>query len=80
MTDVIAARKKFSETRKEFYEIFGVPLNKYWDIYTPAGMLCGFDITRFDDEVIKSDKESMRDTVLAKYGERGVQLIHKLIH
>ncbi len=58
----------------QFQKEFSVRLWTYWDMRT------GFDIVRFDDEVIKPpDGASTREAILARYGEDAVKLIEELI-
>lgn len=60
---------------QEFYRIFQVNLKNYFPNY-----LTGFDIVKFDDEVIKTpDDISMSQHIKEKYGEDGHHLIKILI-
>ena len=64
----------YGQTYREFTEMFGVSLRSYWNNIT------GFDIVRFDDDVIKSpENESMGATVLETYGQEAYDLIRRLI-
>ena len=59
----------------DFFQIFKKPLYKYIS-YT------GFDILLFDDDIVKSfnlDGISCSDIVQQKYGNKGVELIQKLL-
>ena len=58
---------------REFERIFHVPLSRYWQ-----GFL-GFDITGFDDQVIKSGTMSVKDAVRQTYGQDAVTLIQGLL-
>jgi hypothetical protein len=58
---------------REFERIFHVPLSEYWQ-----GFL-GFDITGFDDKVIKSGNMSVKAAVLQTYGQDAVTLIQDLL-
>jgi hypothetical protein len=57
----------------QFYDVFGVKLAKYW--LGPYRL----DITKFDDEVIKSGDRSMKDVIREKYGQGAVELIEALL-
>ena len=74
MRDLIFRNKKiYHDLHREFLSIFDVGLIDYWDDFT------GFDITKFDDEVIKSLDGVMADAVKEKYGDVGIIIIEKLI-
>ena len=63
-----------NENRQEFYNSFGVSLDNFFDLIT------GFDIAKFDKEIIKSaDNESVKDKVLRKYGQGAVDVIIDLL-
>ena len=66
-------KKIYHDLHQEFRSIFGVGLIDYWDDFT------GFDIIKFDDEVIKSLDGVMADTVKEKYGDIGVTIIERLL-
>jgi len=57
----------------KFYDVFGVKLARYW-----LGSY-RLDITKFDDEIIKSGDRSMKDVILKKYGQGAVELIEALL-
>jgi hypothetical protein len=59
--------------RKEFERLFGTAFDPYFS------NLLGFDIIRFDDEVIQSGDKCMRTVVKKKYGKRAVELLEELI-
>jgi len=64
----------YSDSQKrDFKRYFGTELRSYWH------PLLGFDIVRFDDEVVKSGNMSVRDAVQQSYGMDAVALIHKLL-
>jgi hypothetical protein len=66
--------EKIIDHSTEFKRIFGVDMSKYFD------KMYGFHITKFDLEYIKTiDGKSMKQTVLDRYGQEGVDLIRKLI-
>ena len=74
MRDIVFRNKKiYHDLHQEFRSIFGVGLIDYWDDFT------GFDIIKFDDEVIKSLDGVMADTVKEKYGDIGVTIIERLL-
>ena len=57
----------------KFKEIFGVSIQKFWDIQT------GFDIVKFDDWLKPPDNTSTKAQVFTQYGQRGVDMILALI-
>ena len=75
MRDLVVKHKKLQhDYQHQFHATFGANLGSYID------MICGFDIVRFDDEVIKPpDGTSTRDAILAQYGEDAVKLVETLI-
>lgn len=59
----------------QFKNCFQVNLSIFWENH-----LTGFNLVRFDEEFLHSaENQSIKDTVLLKYGETGVNLIEKLI-
>ena len=71
---LLGNRKKVHDNKNAFYCTFGVSLDNYFDIVT------GFAITKFEDDVIKSAPNvSMKDTVLSRYGQEGIDIIVRLI-
>jgi hypothetical protein len=77
--DIIVARERFKQCRLQFRDIFGRELSDFWDVRTPLGLSLGFDITKFDNEVIKSGKKAMSAVVLKWWGHAGHELVKKLI-
>lgn len=74
MIDRLSGKHKLKHKyKKRFYALFGVSLESLWDFYT------GFDIVRFDDEVIKSGDDAMRVCIRDKYGDEAVSMIKELI-
>lgn len=70
---VLGNMKMRRDKREEFFSTFNVPLSKYMDLLT------GFDIIKFDDEVVKPpDGKSMEETILSTYGQKAVELIESL--
>ena len=57
----------------EFKRHFGVSLRDYWS------NLLGLDITRFDDEVIKSGNQSMRTAIFQSKGTDAVRIVTELL-
>lgn len=71
---ILNHHKIIKENREEFYNTFGVSLTDYFD------PVLGFDIFKFDAEVIKpSANESLKDKILRKYGQNGVEVIENLL-
>ena len=71
---LISNSKKFQQYANSFQRVFGVGLKKYW-----INHLLGFDIIKFDNEVIKSDDRCMSEVVLEKYGKDGLMIIEGII-
>jgi hypothetical protein len=71
---LISNSKKFQQYANSFQRVFGVSLRKYW-----LNHLLGFDIVKFDLEVVKSDDRCMSEVVLEKYGKDGLNIIEELI-
>jgi hypothetical protein len=62
----------------QFFKTFHVPLHKYW----PDNFV-GFDVTRFDEEVVKSDAhagKTTHDVVLEKWGTDVACMIKALVN
>lgn len=57
----------------EFKRLFHVSLGEYWH------PVFGFDVTGFDDKIIKSGNQSMKDAVRQTYGQDAVALIQRLL-
>jgi hypothetical protein len=79
MRDLIFKHRKAQHYwANPFLDTFGVPLDKYMD-----GVM-GFDICRFDSEVLgapayEDNQTSMQDYIRRKYGEDAVIMIQALI-
>lgn len=58
----------------QFQRIFGVRLAEFW-----LGPIGRFDVTRFNDTVIKSGDASVADVVRERFGQEAVQLITELL-
>lgn len=57
----------------DFQNIFKISLRSFWDIYT------GFDIIGFDSFIGTPDGKSTKQHVLDNYGQKGIDLIMRLI-
>jgi len=65
---------KFRSNEREFSRIFKRPLKEYWNEYH------GFDICKFDDEIIKApDGISCKQAVANKYGIPGLGVVTRLL-
>ncbi len=58
---------------REFEQVFKVKLSDYWQ-----GIL-GFDVVSFDDDVIKSGNQSMRDATRQSYGVDAVICLERCL-
>jgi hypothetical protein len=56
-----------------FKSTFGMNLSNYMDGLT------GFDICRFDDEIVQSGDGCMEDVVRDRWGQVGVDIIKELL-
>lgn len=65
------ARDKY---HAKFFEIFRVPLNRYW-----GGNVLGFDALKFDAEVVKSGDQSVYDAANSKWGPDAVEVLKGLV-
>jgi len=71
---VLENKRLQHEKSQRFVEVFGVPLRRFMD------PILGFDIVRFDDQVIRPpDGTSTRDVIVERYGEEAVRLVEELI-
>ena len=71
---ILDHHKAIHENKQEFYNVFGIALVSFFNPIT------GFDIVKFDEEFIKSaDGESVKDKVLCKFGQEGVDVITNLL-
>jgi hypothetical protein len=67
------------DVKRQFQDIFSVPVDPYWD------RIFGFDIIKFDDEVLakypESDQDgySSRDVIVKHHGEDAAVFIETLI-
>jgi hypothetical protein len=58
----------------DFERFFHVKLSQYWH-----GPLLGFDITGFDEEVLKSGTMSCRAAIQQTYGQDAASLVARLV-
>jgi hypothetical protein len=65
--------KTYRDNANEFYYHFKCPLSKLWD------SVCGFDVVEFDNLIGTPDGKSTKQHVLDNYGQKGVDLIMRLI-
>ena len=71
---VAAFEMRRREHTEEFKQIFGVPLEDYWE----RGL--GFDVVKFDEEFVRPPEgTSTRGQVLKAYGPSGVEVMEKLL-
>lgn len=85
LEDILGSRKKsnegiirraqaFHENSARFFKIFKIQLRKYW----PNNVM-GFDLFRFDTEVVKhGDNESIKEVIAKKWGKEAADLIQSL--
>ena len=59
---------------RRFLRIFGVPLKKYF-----PDNATGFDVIKFDDEVVKSGKGVMADVVMDRWGNEALNMVQALV-
>ncbi len=78
--EVLRKKQLYERFRKQFYSIFNEQLSRFWDVKTPEGLICGFDLVKFDKELIQSEeKESVKDVILRQYGVTALRVIETLI-
>lgn len=65
--------ERYKLNQRAFQDTFGVPLKSFWDHMT------GFDVIRFDDFVEPEDDQSTEEVVLARYGQKAVDLCRRLL-
>ena len=61
--------------RNEFRRLFKADLSKYY-----AHPVLGFDVVKFDDEIVKSGTQSVRAAILQTWGPDAVRLIQDLLN
>lgn len=72
-------RKLFKTYSDEFEQTFKMKLKTYLDICSPVGLIIGFDIIKFDEDIRTPDGVSCKDRVVALYGERAGEIIDNLL-
>lgn len=83
--ETMVTAKEYREVYKEFYEIFHLKLGEYIEseLFVATGQvflnICKFDDVMLDTWKYDEDKQSLQDVVLEHYGERGNNLIEKLL-
>jgi hypothetical protein len=60
------------QVQKRFYEIFGKPVNQFWNI-------AGFDIVKFDEFLLTPDGVSTEQFIRDNYGAGAVELVRGLL-
>lgn len=63
----------YKKHARQFEQVFGQKLKLYWDNMT------GFNIVKFDDEIVLSGDSCMKDKVQERWGQAGVDLMMALI-
>lgn len=56
----------------EFFAVFGVPIERFWD------KLTGFDVIAFDEWISPVRDESTMEAILRRYGEGATFLVDRL--
>ena len=56
-----------------FYQIFRQPLSRFWQGYL------GFDVIKFDQEIVKSGDRACGDVVREKFGDEALQIVNELL-
>jgi hypothetical protein len=81
MMNIITRRRALvNKLRAKFLTTFGVPLTQYYDIRSLEGLVCGFDLIKFDEEVVKPENgESAADAIERRWGTEAVEMVKKLI-
>jgi hypothetical protein len=73
-------KKIFHKYEKKFAETFKTPLRFFYDINSNYGLLTGFDVLKFDNDVIQAAKnENVADAVRRLYGKEAVKMLELLI-
>jgi hypothetical protein len=73
-------KKLFHKYESKFAETFKTPLRFFYDINSDYGLITGFDVLKFDNDVIQAKKnENVADAVKRQYGEEAVKMIELLI-
>ena len=73
-TYCLKERRKQLDLNMPFLRVFGVRLA----IFFPKVIL-GFDVVKFDKWLAPKKNQSIRDAVLERYGQEGVDILNKLV-
>ena len=74
LAEIVAPNKKlFLGEERTFQRIFGTHIKPYINLVT------GFDLVKFDEEVVKSGTRSMEEVLRERYGEDSIHVIKRLI-
>lgn len=66
-------KKQYGQYHKDFKKIFGVELNIYHNNWI------GFDQSMFAEEFLEVEINQLKEKVLAKYGNKALSLVEKLM-
>ena len=67
-------KERYTKHAPRFRQIFGVQLKPFWDNLT------GFDLIKFDDEVVKPPNgQSTKKVIKERWGDEAVAMILELI-
>ena len=72
-------RKLFKTYSDEFGQTFKMKLKTYLDVCSPVGLIVGFDIIKFDEDVHTPEGVSCRNHIIATYGERAGEIVDNLL-
>jgi len=80
MSSIRELKKCFHETHGAFNAHFERDLAEFFDVRSIKGLAIGFDVIKFDEEVVKPDPGvSTRDTLFKFWGVDAVKLIERLL-
>ena len=71
---VIQRQKAKTNPAYKFYEIFKVPLQRYW-----IDNIQGLDRFAFDEDIVKSNERDMTETILERWGKEALDIILELV-
>jgi len=72
--------KSYEQLQKEFYKIFHTRLGAFIDIYAAAFNIPCFAMELFEQYLQPIEEgKSIRDVVLERYGQDGVNIINELL-
>lgn len=72
--DTFITQQYTQRQANEFQRIFKRNIREFWD-----GSLLGFNIIKFNDDVVKSGTQQMRAAIRQTWGIEGSQLIAELV-